>query len=139
MICVGKNRYISIISVAKPKNFVVFAFTYASEGFVLLYGDFCKNSFSVDSNEAMKRGDEALNASSLQFLRSIKRFIASLLQFFYSALNASSPLLFKETHRLMLHRRYFLKMIHASLPLLFKVTLPTSRHRHMDRHRNGHK
>jgi hypothetical protein len=26
---------------------------------------------------AMKRGSEALNASSLQFLRSVKRFIAS--------------------------------------------------------------
>jgi hypothetical protein len=31
---------------------------------------------------AMKRADEALNASSLQFLRSFKHFIASLLQFF---------------------------------------------------------
>jgi hypothetical protein len=31
---------------------------------------------------AMKRGDEELNASSLQFLRSVKSFIASLLQIF---------------------------------------------------------
>jgi hypothetical protein len=35
-----------------------------------------------DSNEAMKRGNEALNASLLQFLGSVKRFIASSLQFF---------------------------------------------------------
>jgi hypothetical protein len=40
------------------------------------------NLYSVDSDEAMKRGDEALNASSLQFLRSVKRFIASI---FHSA------------------------------------------------------
>jgi hypothetical protein len=71
MICVGKNRYISVISGAKPKNFVVFAFTYVSESFVLLYGDFCMSPYSVDSDEAMMRGDEALNASSLQFLRSV--------------------------------------------------------------------
>jgi hypothetical protein len=31
------------------------------------------------SDEAMKRCDEALNASSLQFFASVKRFIASLL------------------------------------------------------------
>jgi hypothetical protein len=36
------------------------------------------------SDEAMKRGDEALNASSLQFLNSVKRFIASSLRFFLS-------------------------------------------------------
>jgi hypothetical protein len=30
------------------------------------------------SDEAMKRCDEALNASSLQFFASVKRFIASL-------------------------------------------------------------
>jgi hypothetical protein len=34
---------------------------------------------SVDSDEAIKRGDEALNASSLQFLRSVKCFIATIL------------------------------------------------------------
>jgi hypothetical protein len=32
----------------------------------------------------MKRGDEALNASSLQFLSSVKRFIASSPRFFLS-------------------------------------------------------
>jgi hypothetical protein len=37
--------------------------------------------YSIDSDEAMKRGDEALNASSLQFLSSVKGFIASVLQF----------------------------------------------------------
>jgi hypothetical protein len=41
----------------------------------------------------MKRGDEALNASSLQFLRSVKGFIATI---FYSALNASSLLLLRK-------------------------------------------
>jgi hypothetical protein len=33
-------------------------------------------------DEAMKQGDEALNALSLQFLRSVYRFIASSLRFF---------------------------------------------------------
>jgi hypothetical protein len=46
---------------------------------------------------------EALNASLLH------RFIAAN---FYSALIASSPLLFKENYRLTLHRRYFFKEIH---------------------------
>jgi hypothetical protein len=32
--------------------------------------------------KAMKRCDEALNASLLQFFASVKRFIASLLKFF---------------------------------------------------------
>jgi hypothetical protein len=36
---------------------------------------------SVDSDEAMKRGDEALNALLLQFLRSVKHLIASSPQF----------------------------------------------------------
>jgi hypothetical protein len=86
--------------------------------------------YSVDSDEARKRGNEALNASSLQFLSSVKRFIASSLQFFLSvkhfiavtfyrntSFNASSPLLFKRNSSL-----------NASSPLLFKVTLPTSGH-----------
>jgi hypothetical protein len=51
------------------------------DSFGLFYGDFCLDLYSVDSDEAMKRGDEALNASSLQFLSIIKRFIASSLQF----------------------------------------------------------
>ncbi len=76
------------------------------------YGDFCMNLYFVDSDEAMKRGDEALNASSLQFLGYVKCFIATN---FYSALNTSSPLLFTKNRLLMLHCRYF-----------FKVTLPTS-------------
>jgi hypothetical protein len=40
------------------------------------------NLYFVDSDEAMKRGNEALNASLLRFLRSVKRFIASSLQIF---------------------------------------------------------
>jgi hypothetical protein len=68
-------------------------------------------SYSVDSDEAIKRGDKALNVSSLQFFRSIKCLIATI---FDSALNpssfnASSPLLFKENHCLTLHRLYVLK------------------------------
>jgi hypothetical protein len=76
----------------------------------------------------MKRGDEALNASSLQSLNSVKRFIASSLRFFLSvkrfiavifygkpSLNASSPLLFKRN-----------SSFNASPLLLFKLTLPTS-------------
>jgi hypothetical protein len=66
--------------------------------------------YSVDSDEAMKRGDEALNASSLQFLSIVKRFITTI---FSGAINASSLLLFMEIHRLSLHRRYFLKEIHC--------------------------
>jgi hypothetical protein len=59
MICVGKNSYISVISRAKLKNFVVFAFTYVLDSFVLLNGNFCMNPYSIESDEAMKRGDEA--------------------------------------------------------------------------------
>jgi hypothetical protein len=62
----NKNSYIFVISVAKPKNFVVFAFTYLSRSPALFFnGDFCMNLYSVDSDEAMKRGDEAFNGSSL--------------------------------------------------------------------------
>jgi hypothetical protein len=79
----------------------------------------------------MKRGDEALNASLLQFLSIIKRFIASSLRFllsvkrfiainFYNkrSFNASSPLLFKRN-----------SLLNASSPLLLKLTLPTSAHK----------
>jgi hypothetical protein len=37
------------------------------ESLALLYGDFGMNSYSADNDEAMKRGDNALDASSLQF------------------------------------------------------------------------
>jgi hypothetical protein len=83
MICAGKflkNSFVFVISVAKPKNFVVFSFTYVSRSPALFNGNFCMNLFSIDSDEAMsdeamKRGDEAFNGSSLQFLRIVKRFI----------------------------------------------------------------
>ncbi len=55
----------SIFSVAKLKNIVVFAFTFVLDSFGLFYGDFCMDLYSVDSDEAMKRGDEAFNTSSL--------------------------------------------------------------------------
>jgi hypothetical protein len=57
----------------------------------------------------MKQGNEVLKASLLQFLRNVKRFVTTI---FYSVLNASSPLLVKENHHLMLHCRYFKKKIH---------------------------
>jgi uncharacterized protein (UPF0332 family) len=50
----------------------------------------------------MKQDDEALNASLLKFLGSVKCFIATI---FYSALNASSSLLFTKNLNLTLHRR----------------------------------
>jgi hypothetical protein len=74
MICFAsflKNRYISVFFVIKPKNFVIVAFTCVSERFALLNDNFCMNSHNVDSDEAMKQGNEALNASSLQFLSSV--------------------------------------------------------------------
>jgi hypothetical protein len=119
---------LSVISVAKPKNIIIFAFTYVLECVALFNGDLCMDLYSVASDEAMKQGSEALNASSLQFISSVKRFIASSLQFFLSvkrfiavtfyrntSFNASSPLLFKRNLSL-----------NASSPLLFKLTLPTS-------------
>jgi hypothetical protein len=47
-----------------------------------VYGNFCMELYSFDRDKAMKQGDEALNVSLLQFLRSVKRFIASSLQFY---------------------------------------------------------
>jgi hypothetical protein len=98
-----KKIVISVVSEAKPKNIIAIAFTYVLESFALFYGDFCMDLFSVDSDEAMKQGNEALNTFSLQFL-SVKRFIAP---FFFSALNALLPLLFMKKHSLTLHRCYF--------------------------------
>ncbi len=69
---------ISIVSVAKLKNIFIFAFTYVLDCFVLFYGDFCMDLNIVDSDEAMKRGDEVLNASLLQFLNSVKHFIVTI-------------------------------------------------------------
>ncbi len=74
------------------------------ESHALFYGDFFMNLYSVDSDEAMKGGNEALNVSLLLFLRSVTRFIATI---FYSVLNVSSPLIFQSNHRLTLHCRYF--------------------------------
>ncbi len=83
----------SIFSLAKSKNIVFFAFTFVLDSFGLFYGDFCMDLYGVDSDKGMKRW-------------SIKRFIASIFEkhltlycfiatIFYSALNASSPLLLK--------------------------------------------
>jgi hypothetical protein len=125
---ISQKIVISVISVAKPKSIVVFAFTYVLESFALFYGDFCMDLNIVASDEAMRRGNEALNASSLQFLSSVKLVIASSLQFFLSVkrfiavtfykkhiVSASSPLLFKRN-----------SSFNTSSPLLFKVTLPSS-------------
>ncbi len=61
---IPKNFLFFLVSVAKPKNIVVFAFTYVWESFALFFGNFCMDIYSVDSDEAMKRGNEC------------KRFIA---------------------------------------------------------------
>jgi hypothetical protein len=76
-----KEFVFSVFSVAKSKNIVVFAFTFVLDSFRLFYGGFCMDLYCVDSDEAMKRGDDALNGSLLQFLSIVKRFIASSLQF----------------------------------------------------------
>jgi hypothetical protein len=58
MICIGNLEKTSIFyvnSTAKPKNFIVFSFSFVSGGSVLFYEDFCMNSYSVDIDEAMKR------------------------------------------------------------------------------------
>ncbi len=118
-----------VLLVVNLKNIVVFAFTYVLPKVLPSINTISAfDIYSVDSDEAMKRGNEALNASLLQFLSIVKRFIASLLRFFISvkrfiavtfyaktSFNASSPLLFKRNSSL-----------NASSPLLFKVTLPTS-------------
>jgi hypothetical protein len=69
MIFIGnfkKYLYIFVISVAKPKNFVVFAFMYTCvKKPCAVEWQFCMNLYSVDSDEAMKQGDEAFNGSSL--------------------------------------------------------------------------
>jgi hypothetical protein len=57
----------------------------------------------------MKRDNEALNASSLQYFRSVKRFIAAT---FTPHLMLHRRYFLKEDHRLTLHRRYFFKEIH---------------------------
>ncbi len=88
-----KNHYFR----GKAENIVVFAFTYVLESFALFSGDCLQGDlYSVGwSEEAMKQGNEALNASLLQFLSIVKRFITSSLQFFIQ--------------RQTLHCCYFLK------------------------------
>jgi hypothetical protein len=49
-----KKIVISVTSISKPKNTIVFAFTYVLESFALFYGDFCMDLYSVASDEAMK-------------------------------------------------------------------------------------
>jgi hypothetical protein len=74
-----------------------------------------------------KQGNKALNASLLLFLRSVKRFIASLLQFFTQHHTLHHHCFLEGNHCLALHRHYFFKAsLDASSPLLFKVTLRTS-------------
>jgi hypothetical protein len=51
----NKNSYISVISVAKLKNFVVFAYTFVSRSQALFNGNFCMNLYFVESDEAMKQ------------------------------------------------------------------------------------
>jgi hypothetical protein len=60
-----KTFVISVVSVAKPKNIIIFALTYVLEVLPCFIAISAWISNSVDSDEAMKQGDEALNASSL--------------------------------------------------------------------------
>jgi hypothetical protein len=55
ILAIKKYASIFLISGTKSKNIVVFAFTYVSETFALLYGDCSMNSHSVDNGEAMRR------------------------------------------------------------------------------------
>jgi hypothetical protein len=110
MICTGIFKKDSNIFVISAEKLCRLRFYIVSRSPALFNDDFCMNLYSVDSDEAMKRGDEAFNGSSLQFLRSVKRFMASI---FYLALNASSPLILKKNRRLTLYRRYFFKQIHC--------------------------
>jgi hypothetical protein len=57
VLAIFKKSYIFVISVAKPKNFVVFAFKEVSRCPALFNIDFCMNLYSVDN-------DEAFNGSS---------------------------------------------------------------------------
>jgi hypothetical protein len=82
MIFIGNFNTNSFISVTKQKTLLSLLKHMCREMLLCFYGDFCMNLYFVDSDEAMKRDDEALNASSLQFLRSVKRFTASSLQIF---------------------------------------------------------
>jgi hypothetical protein len=100
-----KEFIFSVFSVAKSKNIFVFAFTFVLDSFGLFYGDFRMDLYGVDSDEARRWSVKCFIASILGI---VKRFIATV---FISALNASSPLIFKEKHCLTLHRRYFLKEI----------------------------
>ncbi len=88
MICIGNWKKRLYISVTKVKNLVVFPFTYVSESHALFNGNFFMSLFNIDSDEQW---------SEARFIAPIfkKRhhFIAKI---FYSALNASSPLLFRE-------------------------------------------
>jgi hypothetical protein len=67
MICIGDLKKIIhfCFSIAKPKNFVFFVFTYVLRSPALFNGDFCRNLYGVDSDETMKQGDEAFNGSLL--------------------------------------------------------------------------
>jgi hypothetical protein len=50
------NSYISLTSVAKPKNIVVFLFTYVWESLAMFYRDSGVISQSIDCYEIMKQG-----------------------------------------------------------------------------------
>jgi hypothetical protein len=51
---IGNFQKKFLISVAKLKNIVVFAFAYVLESFSLFYGIFCIDLYSVDSDEAKR-------------------------------------------------------------------------------------
>ncbi len=71
-----EKNVIFVLAVAKLKNIVVFAFTYVLPRVLPSFNAISAWIYIVFT--AMKWGKEALNASSLQFLSSIKRFIATI-------------------------------------------------------------
>ncbi len=58
---IPKKIVISVVSITKPKNIIVFVFTYVLETFALFFfGDFNMELYSVDSDAAMKRWSKAM-------------------------------------------------------------------------------
>jgi hypothetical protein len=49
-----KNSLFFVVFIAKPKNMVVFTFTYGLESFALFFGDFCMEIYSVDSDDVRR-------------------------------------------------------------------------------------
>jgi hypothetical protein len=57
---IPKKFVISVVSATKPKNILVFAFTCVMETFAMFFSDFYMESYTVDSDEVMKRWNDAM-------------------------------------------------------------------------------